>query len=108
MNTALILAADNPSWDTGILGVVAGALKIAAALIVLAALFKGVKDVMAGKPGNAVKIGIGAVVLATFLWNPTLIGDIIDAFGGVSQKGIEQVGDLTDSGAGHDTSGVKN
>jgi hypothetical protein len=94
MHAHLILAA-GPDWNSGLLGVIAAMMKLVAVLVVLWAAMKGVKSVLDGKPGGAAKVVIGAAVLVSFLWNPTLINQVIDTASGLVGQGVTQVNTST-------------
>lgn len=80
-----------PSWDSGLLGTIGAAMKIIAVLVVLFAAVKGTTSVMAGKPGTAAKIVVGCLIIATILWDPTLINKAIDAFTGLTGGAVDEV-----------------
>lgn len=84
----MVLALD---WENGLLGVISRAMKLVAVLVVLAAIIGAVKNVSDGKAGKAAQVIIGAIILVTFLWKPDLIETIINAFTGLTGKGIEEI-----------------
>lgn len=90
-----ILALD---WNSGLLGVVAGIMKMLAVLLVLGAAIKVVKDIQGGKVGAAVKVVFGTLVIVTFLWEPSLIERAIEAFSNVTTIGVNEVDNLTTPG----------
>jgi len=82
-------------WSTSLGSSLAALMKAAAILIVLFAVFRGVKDVLAGKVGKAVQLVIGALLLVALLWDPQLIGNLIDTASGLFSKGADTTQQLT-------------
>jgi hypothetical protein len=93
MTHLLLAATDGSNFFTATeLGKSIGALmKAAALLVVLFAAVKGIKDAMAGKAGKAAQLVIGCAIVVTFLWDPSLIGKLIDLASSVVGKGVESV-----------------
>lgn len=94
----LTLAAWNPDWDTGVLGLVGSGLKLTALIVVALTLFVGIKHVMGGKLGKAVSVFVGGVIMAAVMWQPSLINSLIDALSGAGSEVVDTVDDLVGGG----------
>lgn len=92
-----VLALD---WSSGLLGTISGVMKLAAVLIVIAAVVKAWASISGGKIGAGVKVLLGAAILVTFMWEPSLIEKLISAFSNLTSTGVEEVGNLTNPGGG--------
>lgn len=104
---ALILA-EGPDWDSGILKVIGGLMKVVAVLVVLFAAVKGTKDAMGGKVGKAASLVVGCLAIVVFLWEPSLINKMIDLMTGVTDQGVTSIEDVvTDNGGTIPSSGGK-
>lgn len=93
-------------WDTGLGKMLGTAMGVVGIIVVVYAILKTVKNIASGKVGDAVKGIIGAVVLASVLFNPTLIESAIKAGGTVVQKAIETVAQIGESGGNSGTPGT--
>lgn len=81
-NLPHIVAAATPGVlddSSGIGKILAAVLKSVAILLVLAGLFKAVKSILEGKMGPAVRVLVGAAVLAAILWSPSILTGALDA-----------------------------
>lgn len=88
-------------FDTPIGKVVNGVTKAIAAIVVLAALFAGIGNILKGKAIDAVKIFVGALVLGAILWNPDVLITGIEGLGNLVQGLFDSVDEIaTDPGAG--------
>lgn len=82
-------------WGTPLMSMIKSGMQLAAVLIVIAAVFGAVKHAMGGKIGAAFKVVIVAAIIATLLWRPELVESLINAFSGLTDGGVQQVGELT-------------
>ena len=93
-------------WTGSPLGqVLAALLGVLGILVVVFALIRVVKHIAGGKMGEAFKTVIGAVVLATFLFQPSLVNQVIGAGGTIVQKVIQTVSDIGNTGSSTTTTG---
>jgi hypothetical protein len=85
----------NLFWDTWMGTLIAAVLGAAGVVVVLVSVVKGFTFVGQGKPGQAVKIAGGAILLCVFLFRPITMNNVIslvaDVFDG-SVDNIEQIG----------------
>lgn len=93
-------------WDTGLGKMLGTAMGVVGIIVVVYAILKTVKNIASGKVGDAVKGIVGAVILASVLFNPTLIESAIKAGGTVVQKAIETVSQIGGSGGSGGTPGT--
>lgn len=103
LTTILAVGADpaRPDfWATGIGKLIGGFLFVIGILVVLGAIVKGFGAVSKGKIGEAVKIGLGAAVLAAFLFQPSLIESLVDALGDIIKIVIDGGTEITDDTQG--------
>ena len=81
-------------WNTWMGTLIAAVLGAAGVVVVLVSVVKGFTFIGQGKPGQAVKIAFGAIVLCVFLFRPATMNDVIsvvaDIFDG-SVDNIEQI-----------------
>jgi hypothetical protein len=81
-------------WNTWMGTLIAAVLGAVGVVVVLVSVVKGFTFVGQGKPGQAVKIAFGAIVLCVFLFRPATMNDVIslvaDIFDG-SVDNIEQI-----------------
>lgn len=83
-------------WQTT-LGVVIKALLGALGVVtVLVSAVKGFTFVGQGKPGQAVKIVAGAILLCVFLFRPETMNDLISTTGGMVSNVIGQANNIQD------------
>jgi hypothetical protein len=93
-------------WDTWMGTLIAAVLGAAGVVVVLVSVVKGFTFVGQGKPGQAVKIAGGAILLCVFLFRPITMNNVIslvaDIFDG-SVSNVEQIGKCAkDAKAGAD------
>lgn len=87
-------------WGTGVGSLISGFLFVLGILVVLGAIIKGFGHIAKGDVGKAVKLALGAAVLAAFLFQPSLIETLIDTFGKMITIVIEGIGDISDQSGG--------
>ena len=90
----LALPGDQFFTATGLGQAIASLMKAAALLIILVAAVKAVKDVLAGKVGKAAQLIIGAAVVVAFLWNPSLITDLVELTSRLVGDGVKDVNNV--------------
>lgn len=83
-------------WDSSIGGVLGGVLAVIGIIVVILAVVKGFGKVTSGKIGDAVKIGLGAAVFATFLFNPQLVTDLIGLFSTLVSEFLKSSSEVVD------------
>lgn len=89
---------DQAFFDTALGGVVRSFLGAGGILIVIVAILKAIKSVSSGKIGDAVKTILGAVVLAVFMFQPSMITSLISAAAGIIEVIVSSIGDLAGGG----------
>ena len=77
-------------WDTTIGVVIKALLGAMGVVTVLVSAVKGFTFVGQGKPGQAVKIVAGAILLCVFLFRPETMNDLISTTGGMVSNVIGQ------------------
>ncbi len=82
---------DTDFWESGLGATMATFMGVLGLIVVVVALINAIKRVADGKIGNAVRGVIGALVLAVFLFQPTLINRSIDAMSSFVESVIETV-----------------
>ena len=87
----------NTFWNTQIGGAIKAVMVAIGIVVVLVCALKALKDVTGGKPGNAAKTVIAGAVLASVLFYPEIISDLIGLMGDLFQKVISSVKQLTGS-----------
>ena len=111
MNEILLAVPGDPGrgvdtfWGTQagtILGMVMGIIGL---LVVLMAVVKAFSHVSQGKIGNAVKVVLGAGVLAVFLFQPELITAVINMLGKAVSAVINSGSEIVDQGSQNGGSG---
>lgn len=83
-------------WASSIGGILGGILAVIGIIVVIAAVVKGFGKVTSGKMGEAVKIGIGAAIFATFLFNPAMVTSVIGLFSDVVSNILSSANDVID------------
>lgn len=96
--TALVAKPD-VFWNTALGGVLSALLIAIGTVIVVFAIVKAVTSVSQGKPGAALRTVLGAVVIAAFCFQPSLITDLINAGTQVVKAVIDTISSLV-SGSG--------
>lgn len=87
-------------WDTSLGKVLSVFMGVLGFLVVILALFRTVGHVTKGKPGEAIKGAVGAILLAAILFSPQLIGSVIDIGANVWSDMISTVSSITGSSSG--------
>lgn len=83
-------------WSSSIGAVLGAFLGVLGVIVVLIAIVKCIGHVTSGKPGAAVKLAIGALVVAAFLFNPEMLQSLVEIFGNIVSKVIESIGSISD------------
>ena len=95
--TTTILAATNGAaafWGTDIGKIVQVILGALAVIILIIAIIRSITHVHQGKHSQAVRLILGAVVLAAFCFDTSLITLLISAFTSVVQAVIQSISNL--------------
>lgn len=87
-------------WTTPLGVALRAFLGVIGLLVVIFTIIRVVKSIATGKIGEAVKAVIGAVILAAFLFQPSLVSDTINAGGTIVSKVIQTVSSIGSGGSG--------
>ncbi len=76
--SALVLAIDPKNWTESPIGKwISGLLAVMGGIIVVIAIIKAIAAFISGKLPQGLKIIAGAAILATFMFKPALITDVV-------------------------------
>lgn len=90
----------NQLWSTSIGGFIGGILSALGILILVIAVIRGIMDVLGGKPGKAVKLILGAAVLAVFMLQPAFFGDLVSLMATAVKDVINSISQITGGSGG--------
>lgn len=103
--SAIATATTNPAgsnstafWSTSIGTVVEVFLAAIGVCILLVAILRSVTHVQAGKHGQAVRLVVGAAVVAAFCFDPPLINALIGAFTHIVSALVNSISGLASKG----------
>lgn len=114
MNTLLLAAtdvhyaaySDTDFWSSSIGGIIKGLLFAMGIIVVIIAIFKTVKDVLAGSPGKAVKTVLWSAVLAALMFKPELVTQLIHVIGNALDSLFKSADDVVNKGGGGGKAGA--
>jgi uncharacterized membrane protein len=94
----------NAFWATSAGNILSMLMAIIGVLLVIGSAFKAASHISNSKPGPALKVFGGALIVAAFLFFPNLITDAIAMFGKAVGAVINSGGDIVNKGTGTSTS----
>jgi hypothetical protein len=86
----------NLFWNTWMGTLIAAVLGAAGVVVVLVSVVKGFTFIGQGKPGQAVKIAFGAIVLCVFLFRPVTMNNVISVVADIFDGSVTNVQKISD------------